>query len=138
MSKLGNITKEYPHAGPGIGVFVRDGYGHRASTEMERLMQEPPGPTLGLPQHWRGYDQPSLESTLELREALADAFDTLTEEEQFIADRFFIENLSLRRTGRMMNIPKTTLARRRDAIRRKLLLVITADSRVRDWLTRDV
>ena len=76
--------------------------------------------------------------TLELREALADAFDTLTEEEQFIADRLFIENLSLRRTGRMMNIPKTTLARRRDAIRRKLLLVITADSRVRDWLTRDV
>ena len=56
----------------------------------------------------------------ELREILADAVDELTEEEQWIFLMFTTVRLSLRFVGRVLDVPKTTLARRRDRIIQKL------------------
>tara|TARA_R110002051_G_scaffold36742_1_gene79613 strand:- start:573 stop:947 length:375 start_codon:yes stop_codon:yes gene_type:complete len=56
----------------------------------------------------------------ELREILADALDELTEEEQWIFLMLTTVRLSLRFVGRVLDVPKTTLARRRDRIIQKL------------------
>tara|TARA_R100001132_G_C3181765_1_gene37930 strand:+ start:99 stop:473 length:375 start_codon:yes stop_codon:yes gene_type:complete len=56
----------------------------------------------------------------ELREILADAVDKLTEEEQWIFLMLTTVRLSLRFVGRVLDVPKTTLARRRDRIIQKL------------------
>tara|TARA_R100001244_G_scaffold5491_1_gene6786 strand:- start:481 stop:855 length:375 start_codon:yes stop_codon:yes gene_type:complete len=56
----------------------------------------------------------------ELREILADAVDELTEEEQWIFLMLTTVRLSLRFVGRVLDVPKTTLARRRDRIIQKL------------------
>jgi DNA-directed RNA polymerase specialized sigma subunit len=63
-------------------------------------------------------DEPE-ESVLEqllLREALADALDSLEEDDRWIFDMLIVVRLSLRFVGRVIGIPKTTLARRRDRI----------------------
>ena len=97
----------------------------RDDTEIEKMMQEAPG---------QERPRSSLEATADLREVLADAVEALNDEERWIIERLFIEGLSLRATGRMMNIPKTTLARKRDKIRRRLILELTEDSHVKEWL----
>ena len=59
------------------------------------------------------------ESVLEqiaLREALADALDNLEEDDRWIFDMLIVVRLSLRFVGRVVGVPKTTLARRRDRI----------------------
>jgi DNA-directed RNA polymerase specialized sigma subunit len=59
------------------------------------------------------------ESVLEqiaLREALADALDNLEEDDRWIFDMLIVVRLSLRFVGRVVGLPKTTLARRRDTI----------------------
>ena len=56
----------------------------------------------------------------ELREILADALEDLTEEEQWIFLMLTTVRLSLRFVGRVLGVPKTTLARRRDRIIQKL------------------
>ena len=55
-----------------------------------------------------------------LREALADALDSLEEEERWIFDMLVVVHLSLRFVGRVVGIPKTTLARKRDQVIAKL------------------
>jgi len=62
----------------------------------------------------------SIEEQDELREILADALDSLTEEEQWIFLMLTTVQLSLRFVGRVLGVPKTTLARRRDRIIQKL------------------
>ncbi len=62
----------------------------------------------------------SIEEQNELREILADALDSLTEEEQWIFLMLTTVQLSLRFVGRVLGVPKTTLARRRDRIIQKL------------------
>ena len=62
----------------------------------------------------------SIEEQNELREILADALDSLTEEEQWIYLMLTTVRLSLRFVGLVLGVPKTTLARRRDRIIRKL------------------
>ena len=62
----------------------------------------------------------SIEEQDELREILADALDSLTEEEQWIFLMLTTVQLSLRFVGRVLDVPKTTLARRRDRIIQKL------------------
>jgi DNA-directed RNA polymerase specialized sigma24 family protein len=89
------------------------------------MMQEAPG---------RERPLPSLEATAALREALADAIEELSPEEQFIIERLLIEGLSLRHTGWMMNIPKTTLARVRDKVRERLMLKIVDYEHIRHWI----
>jgi len=68
------------------------------------------------------FDEPqeSIQEQDELREILADALDSLTEEEQWIFLMLTTVKLSLRFVGRVLDVPKTTLARRRDRIVRKL------------------
>jgi len=68
------------------------------------------------------FDEPeeSIEEQDELREILADALDSLTEEERWIFLMLTTVKLSLRFVGRVLGVPKTTLARRRDRIVRKL------------------
>ena len=68
------------------------------------------------------FDEPeeSIAEQDELREVLADALDSLTEEEQWIFLMLTTVRLSLRFVGRVLDVPKTTLARRRDRIIRKL------------------
>ncbi len=59
------------------------------------------------------------ESVLEqlaLREALADALDSLEEDDRWIFDMLVVVRLSLRFVGLVIGMPKTTVARRRDRI----------------------
>ena len=62
----------------------------------------------------------SIEEQDELREILADALDSLTAEDQWIFLMLTTVQLSLRFVGRVLDVPKTTLARRRDRIIQKL------------------
>ena len=68
------------------------------------------------------FDEPeeSIAEQDELREILADALDCLTPEEQWIFRMLTTVRLSLRFVGLVLGVPKTTLARRRDRIIRKL------------------
>ena len=80
------------------------------------------------------FEQPE-ESVLEqmaLREALADALDTLDEEERWIFDMLVVVRLSLRFVGRVVGIPKTTLARRRDKVIAKLQQQLLESPEVRN------
>jgi len=99
---------------------------HRPLTEIEALLQLAP--------HQES-QVPALETTAALREAIADAIDTLTDEDEWIFNALCVAGLSLRFTGRVLGIPKTTLARRRDSIRRQLMAELTQHQFVRDWLT---
>jgi len=79
---------------------------HRAFSPIEALMSCPPA-------------EDPVESVLEqiaLREALADALDNLEEDDRWIFDMLIVVRLSLRFVGRVVGLPKTTLARRRDTI----------------------
>ena len=75
-----------------------------------------------------------LESTAALREALGEAVDNLPPEDRYIIEELFIAGNSLRKTGAMLNIPKTTLARKRDRIRRHLIDTLVDHPDVRKWL----
>jgi DNA-directed RNA polymerase specialized sigma24 family protein len=102
----------------------------RASTDLELLMQEVPGSVAVAP-------PASLEATQGLKEALADAIEALNEEDQWIINSLLIEGLSLRSTGRVLGIPKTSLARRRDRIKRQLILTLMDSLHVRQYLSHD-
>ena len=59
------------------------------------------------------------ESVLEqlaLRDGLADALDSLEEDDRWIFDMLIVVRLSLRFVGLVIGMPKTTVARRRDRI----------------------
>ena len=107
---------------------VRVLFPQRDDTEMEALMRTPPGG----PER-----EPSLEETSSLREALGRAVDSLPPEDRWIVERLLIEGVSLRKTGAVLGIPKTTLARRRDHIKRRLALVLADDPALRGWITPD-
>jgi len=91
------------------------------------MLSPPGGPDRG----------PSLEETALLREALGRAIDGLSPEDRWIVERLLIEGMSLRKTGAVLGIPKTTLARRRDYIKRRLALVLTDDPTISGWITRE-
>ena len=102
---------------------------HRATSLIEALMQVPPSGTL------RG---PSLEETANLRGVLVDAVESLDPEDRWIIERLLIEGLSLRKVGAVLGIPKTSLARRRDAIRRQLMVTLLEHPDIYQWVTREV
>ena len=94
-------------------------------TELEALLELAPGHQALVP---------SLAETNALREAVADAVDALPEEDQWIFIVLHVAGLSLRFTGRILGIPKTTLARRRDTIRLRLLNALKDNPEVKKWL----
>tara|TARA_R110000824_G_scaffold262069_3_gene450820 strand:- start:9512 stop:9922 length:411 start_codon:yes stop_codon:yes gene_type:complete len=75
------------------------------SSFIEALMQTPPGET----------SADSLESRLWLHDVVLEALETLPEEDQWILQMLLVVQIPLRRLGTLMDIPKTSLARRRDA-----------------------
>ena len=79
---------------------------HRAFSPIEALMSCPPAED----------PEESVLEQLALREALADALDSLEEDDRWIFDMLIVVRLSLRFVGRVVGVPKTTLARRRDRI----------------------
>ena len=102
---------------------------HRATSLMEALMQVPPSGTA---------HGPSLEETANLREILVEAVEALEPEDRWIIERLLIEGLSLRKVGAVLGIPKTSLARRRDAIRRQLMVTLLEHPDIYRWVTREV
>lgn len=100
----------------------------RDETEMAQLMRLAPFQEALLP---------SLEATAALKEAIGEAVDALGDEEQLIFNLLFVERLSLRRAAEIILIPKTTLARRRDKIRRRLMLDLVNEPAIQDWMYRD-
>ena len=98
---------------------------HRPLDELEMLMREAPGTV--------NQDVP-LTRTAALKDVLGEAIDALPPQERFIAEQLFIAGSSLRKTGAALGIPKTTLARRRDTIRRHLMAELVDKPSVRRWL----
>ena len=98
---------------------------HRAMTEIEALMETPPSGAEPLA---------SLETTAHIKELFADAIEELNPLERWIAERLLIEGLSLRKAGAVLGIPKTSLARRRDKIRRKLMIRLMQEPEFKEWL----
>ena len=96
--------------------------------ELEMLMREAPGTV--------NQDVP-LTRTAALKDVLGEAIDALPPQERFIAEQLFIAGSSLRKTGAALGIPKTTLARRRDTIRRHLMAELVDKPSVRRWLRGD-
>ena len=77
---------------------------------------------------------PTLEETLEIKEVLGAAIEALEPEERWIAERLLIERLSLRKAGAVLGCPTTTLARRRDTIRGKLIKAVAGHPAITEWL----
>ena len=97
----------------------------RPLTEIEALM--------GLAPHEES-SVPSLLETIALKEAVGEAIDALEPEDRWIINALFVEHLSLRAVGRILGIPKTSLARRRDYIRRQLMANLSESPAVVQWL----
>jgi len=98
---------------------------HRPLTETEALMQLAP--------HQKA-STPSLLETMALKEAVGAAIDKLGDEDRWIINALFIEQLSLRVAGSVLGIPRTSLARRRDYIRRQLMADLLESPGVVQWL----
>ena len=79
---------------------------HRAFSPIEALMSCPPAED----------PEESVLEQISLRDAVADALDNLEEDDRWIFDMLIVVRLSLRFVGRVVGLPKTTLARRRDTI----------------------
>ena len=97
----------------------------RALTEIAALMELAPHQESSVP---------SLMETIALKEAVGEAIDALEPEDRWIINALFVEHLSLRAVGRILGIPKTSLARRRDYIRRQLMANLSESPAVVQWL----
>ena len=97
----------------------------RALTEIEALADLAPG------QQPRA--QP-LTETHRLREAVANAVAALPEEDEWVFNVLTVAGLSLRFVGLVLGVPKTTLARRRDAIYQQLMNDLETHPEVQKWL----
>ena len=82
------------------------------------------------------FDEPeiSIEEAHVLRELLADAIDSLPEKERWLFEVLFVAKLSLRFVARVLDIPKTTLARRRDALLAQLRLELEDNPIIKERL----
>lgn len=84
----------------------------RPATPMEALMSAAPGDE----------EQQSQIELLALKEAIADAFTVLTQEETWVFDAVCIEGLSYRTVGRQLNTSKSSVFRTKNRAVRKLRL----------------
>ena len=99
----------------------------RSLTDLEVLMQLAPGA------EWC-VSIPSIVSTLELKESVGAAIDTLSPEDKYIIEQLLVQGNSLRKLGYVLGIPKTSLARRRDKIRQQLVIKLVANPKVQKWI----
>lgn len=76
----------------------------------------------------------SQEERIQLQEAVLDAFDELDKDEIWLLNALLFERLSLRQVERLTQLPKTTVARKRDFILRKLKRALNKRQVVRDYL----
>jgi len=100
--------------GPAGATSIRPWAQRRPEDLYDALMRCPPGVE----------PEESIAEQDELREILADALDHLTAEEQWIFHMLTTVRLSLRFVGSILDVPKTTLARRRDRIIQKLQVAL--------------
>ena len=70
----------------------------------------------------------------DLRTAVQEVFDSLSEDEEWLYNCLVEVGLSLRFLSRVLNIPKSTLARRRDSLAQKLREGLLKHEVVRDYL----
>ena len=99
----------------------------RYATDIERMQVERPDGN-------HTSSSPTLEETLDIKEILGAAIEALEPEERWIAERLLIERLSLRKAGAVLGCPKTTLARKRDTIRGKLIKAVAGHPAITQWL----
>jgi DNA-directed RNA polymerase specialized sigma subunit len=97
-------------------------------TEIEAVLHARPGfePDISTELHEQKHE--------ELRIAVEDMFNQLTEEEQWIYHMLVDIGLSMRFVARALNMPKTTFARRRDALADKMRKLLLEHKIVRDKL----
>lgn len=94
------------------------------ATVLEVLQESAPHATLPM----------SAEERYQLRELILDTLETLTEKEVWIINALLFEKMSLRRAGFILGIPKTTLARKRDAILRDLQNKLLEHDYIKEYL----
>jgi hypothetical protein len=70
----------------------------------------------------------------DLRTAVQEVFDFLTEDEEWLYNCLVEVGLSLRFLSRVLEVPKSTLARRRDALAQKLRDGLLEHEVIRNWL----
>tara|TARA_B100000470_G_scaffold216250_1_gene199324 strand:- start:9670 stop:10320 length:651 start_codon:yes stop_codon:yes gene_type:complete len=70
----------------------------------------------------------------DLRTAVQEVFDSLTEDEEWLYNCLVEVGLSLRFLSRVLEIPKSTLARRRDSLAQKLREGLLGHAVVREYL----
>ena len=101
---------------------------HYFETEIEAVLHARPGfePDISTELHEQKHE--------ELRLAVEDMFNQLTEEEQWIYHMLVDIGLSMRFVARALNMPKTTFARRRDALADKMRKLLLEHKIVRDKL----
>tara|TARA_Y100001951_G_scaffold72250_1_gene59121 strand:+ start:60 stop:485 length:426 start_codon:yes stop_codon:yes gene_type:complete len=100
----------------------------RPETQIQALMEIAPN----------GSDpEPSVQDFAILREVVGRAIDNLFWEDRAIFEGIFIWGLSLRQTGAALGIPKTTVARRRDRIRKLLIAELSQSPAIQHWLRKD-
>ena len=102
--------------------------GVRYETEIEAILNAKPGcePDESQELNERQNEQ--------LYEAVEDMFSRLTEEEQWIYHMLVDIGLSMRFVAKVLDMPKTTFARRRDALADKMRQILLEHKVVRDKL----
>jgi|TARA_R110002020_G_scaffold166874_1_gene355051 DNA-directed RNA polymerase specialized sigma24 family protein len=127
-----NKRKEYP-----VEIIDQEYWGSpmfqsRPENALEVLMKEPPP---GIP--LKRWTLIPLDQTDILREVLADAIEALDPEDRWLIERVLIEGVSLRKVGAVLGISKTSVARRRDRIRIKLIKKLLKEPQVIAWTQRN-
>lgn len=118
------VKKEFPFDPLDLS-WKAQGNQKQKQTEIEILQEAEPHAAL----------EESQEERIQLQEAVLDAFDELDDEEIWLLNALLFERLSLRQVERLTQLPKTTVARKRDYILRKLKRALNKHQIVRDHLT---
>ena len=118
------VKKEFPFDHLDLS-WKAQGNPQQKQTEIEILQEAAPHAPL----------EESQEERIQLQEAVLDAFDELEEDEIWLLNALLFERLSLRQVERLTNLPKTTVARKRDYILRKLKRALNKRQIVKDYLT---
>ena len=118
--------KEFPFDPLGFAYkWAYSAHSSPKATQMQALQEAPPHVAI----------EQSQEERIQLHDAVLDAFDELDEDEIWLLNALLYERLSLRQVQRLTSLPKTTVARKRDYILRKLKRALEKHPIVKDYLT---